>query len=317
MPQPSLVWPLLSDILEHKQKVDDFSVNDNEIRFKMRGENFALLFSMLSKTTLDKLILHYNNSPNLSHTYNNNHEEHCASYVSSVIHHASLISWSPFCIIEKWQKTNQDSYNECVNFVLKKGTAQSISLLLNAAKGAISLNPNVHQRAIDEVLNHGNAQDISLLLNAAKGTISLNPKTHQRAIDEVLNHGNAQNISLLLNAAKGAISLNPKTHQRAIDKVLESGKALSIAMALNSSAQNAKVISEYTKTNPFKFDNLKRLNTDRLTPRFKSAVDNFNRYLGVSSTAEQSTDAKPDRNRFFASFTASHGEPKAMARRPR
>ena len=283
MPQPSLVWPLLSDILEHKQKVDDFSVNDNEIRFKMRGENFALLFSMLSKTTLDKLILHYNNSPNLSHTYNNNHEEHCASYVSSVIHHASLISWSPFCIIEKWQKTNQDSYNECVNFVLKKGTAQSISLLLNAAKGAISLNPNVHQRAIDEVLNHGNAQ----------------------------------NISLLLNAAKGAISLNPKTHQRAIDKVLESGKALSIAMALNSSAQNAKVISEYTKTNPFKFDNLKRLNTDRLTPRFKSAVDNFNRYLGVSSTAEQSTDAKPDRNRFFASFTASHGEPKAMARRPR
>ena len=283
MPQPSLVWPLLSDILEHKQKVDDFSVNDNEIRFKMRGENFALLFSMLSKATLDKLILHYNNSPNLSHTYNNNHEEHCASYVSSVIHHASLISWSPFCIIEKWQKTNQDSYNECVNFVLKKGTAQSISLLLNAAKGAISLNPNVHQRAIDEVLNHGNAQ----------------------------------NISLLLNAAKGAISLNPKTHQRAIDKVLESGKALSIAMALNSSAQNAKVISEYTKTNPFKFDNLKRLNTDRLTPRFKSAVDNFNRYLGVSSTAEQSTDAKPNRNRFFASFTASHGEPKAMARRPR
>ncbi len=234
------LWPLLSDVLEKKIEVTEFSVTSLEIHFIQKKQKISILFKDLNKATLSELIAYYEQNPAISHTYGTSHGEHCASYISSIMSHSAQESWLSYMLVKKWRDANPVGYDECVNFALEKGGAQTISLLLNAAKGTITLNANdmTHQRAISEVLKEGNAQDISLLLNAAKGTITLNAndRTHQRAISEVLEKGSAQAISLLLNAANRAITLNANdsTHQRAISEVLKEGNAQAISLLLNA-----------------------------------------------------------------------------------
>jgi hypothetical protein len=165
-------WPTLSDILEGKISVNNFSVSDYEISFELNEEKHVISFMNMNKKTLEQLVKFYTENPNESHTHGINHSEHCASYVSSIITHSTETKWLPFQIIEKWKIANTTGYHDCIEFVLQNGNAQSISLLLNAAKGAISLNATTHQRAINEVLLRGTALSIALALNSSNANLT-------------------------------------------------------------------------------------------------------------------------------------------------
>ena len=113
MPSTSSPWPLLSDVLEGKIPCTEFSVTDKEISFFLANETIRILFTNLNLESLEGLVRYYQDNPGISHSHGTNHAEHCASYVTSIIAHATQEQWGEFDLMNKWRTSNQEEYAKC------------------------------------------------------------------------------------------------------------------------------------------------------------------------------------------------------------
>ncbi len=230
-------WKVLTDAFEPnkpgKPKMSySFNSNENSVTVTRGFKQNKYKLSDLNLKNIEILVNYYTENPVISHTLGNSHAEHCSAYISS------FYNYAPDGLISAWlNSVDRTEQQNLFDFVLQNGNSQSISILLNAARG-FQLNPNnpIHKQAFERVLTNGKAQNISLFLNVARG-FQLNPNNpiHKQAFERVLTNGDAQDISLFLNAAKD-FQLNPNNqiHKQAFERVLTNGNSQSISMLLNA-----------------------------------------------------------------------------------